>query len=449
MSGSALGDRLVQSVGLTPPSTRLEGEACVPDMRMAWEELMGEREKEEGVRDFGPPPTIKEIFSPSPALRRRRRSRRLRAHSAPLAGSLRVHSAPLAGSLRVHSAPLAGSLRAHSSPPPALIGSPECCAMGEATGVPICDSVRSGEAISIDARGSPSLVCGRLESLRCFRRTPGGESPSLLLILIRPRKRRGRGIGIGSNLDWDALAVLSPALLLASDSRGFEKMVDVSRVQKELVECNRDKAISGVCISLADGGTDLSHLRGTIFGPVDTPYEGGIFAIDIRLTSTIFFLFFFLIFFGGKLHPNISSQNGAICLDILKDQWSPALTLKTALLSLQALLSAPAPDDPQDAVVAKQYLDEYHTFVSTARYWTEAFAKGSSVSIEEKVEIIIINFRGEQQETYERKRFESDSIICCVQVQKLVDMGFPEDLVRSTLKSVNNDENLALEKLCS
>jgi ubiquitin-conjugating enzyme (huntingtin interacting protein 2) len=53
-------------------------------------------------------------------------------------------------------------------------------------------------------------------------------------------------------------------------------------------------------------------------------------------------------------HPNVSSQNGAICLDILKDQWSPALTLKTALLSLQALLSMPAPDDPQDAVVAQQ-----------------------------------------------------------------------------------------------
>jgi ubiquitin-conjugating enzyme (huntingtin interacting protein 2) len=46
-------------------------------------------------------------------------------------------------------------------------------------------------------------------------------------------------------------------------------------------------------------------------------------------------------------HPNISSANGAICLDILKDQWTPALTLKTALLSLQALLSSPAPDDPQ------------------------------------------------------------------------------------------------------
>ena len=53
-------------------------------------------------------------------------------------------------------------------------------------------------------------------------------------------------------------------------------------------------------------------------------------------------------------HPNVSSQNGAICLDILKDQWTPALTLKTAMLSLQALLSSPEPNDPQDAIVARQ-----------------------------------------------------------------------------------------------
>ncbi|XP_010908213.1 ubiquitin-conjugating enzyme E2 27 isoform X1 [Elaeis guineensis] len=214
-------------------------------------------------------------------------------------------------------------------------------------------------------------------------------------------------------------------------------MLDVSRVQKELVECNRDKGISGVSI-VHDGRSDLSHLSGTITGPVGTPYEGGTFQIDICLPSgypfeppkmqfitkvwltstqstqhTLLSLWSLFV-----LHPNISSQNGAICLDILKDQWSPALTLKTALLSLQALLSAPEPDDPQDAVVAQQYLRDYPTFVATARYWTEVFAKRTSVGIEEKV-------------------------------QKLVEMGFPEDLVRNTLESVNGDENMALEKLCS
>ncbi|XP_017700240.1 ubiquitin-conjugating enzyme E2 27 isoform X1 [Phoenix dactylifera] len=231
-------------------------------------------------------------------------------------------------------------------------------------------------------------------------------------------------------------------------------MLDVSRVQKELVECNRDKAISGVNITLHDGGSDLSHLSGTITGPVGTPYEGGTFRIDIRLSREIYskdctnlkewnwsrLTFVEVLPSMGKCteqelcaypfeppkmqfitkvwHPNISSQNGAICLDILKDQWSPALTLKTALLSLQALLSAPEPDDPQDAVVAQQYLRQYPTFVATARYWTEAFAKRTLVGIEEKV-------------------------------QKLVEMGFSEDLVRNTLESVNGDENLALEKLCS
>ena len=42
-------------------------------------------------------------------------------------------------------------------------------------------------------------------------------------------------------------------------------------------------------------------------------------------------------------------------MDILKDQWAAAMTLRTVLLSLQALLAAPEPDDPQDAVVARQY----------------------------------------------------------------------------------------------
>jgi ubiquitin-conjugating enzyme (huntingtin interacting protein 2) len=50
-------------------------------------------------------------------------------------------------------------------------------------------------------------------------------------------------------------------------------------------------------------------------------------------------------------HPNISSASGAICLDILKDAWSPVLTLKTALVSLQSLLCSPEPSDPQDAEV--------------------------------------------------------------------------------------------------
>jgi Ubiquitin-conjugating enzyme len=64
--------------------------------------------------------------------------------------------------------------------------------------------------------------------------------------------------------------------------------------------------------------------------------------------------------------------------DILKDQWSPALTIKTALLSLQALMCSPEPGDPQDAEVAKMYIKDRPEFDRTARFWTESYAKPTS-----------------------------------------------------------------------
>ncbi|XP_022736375.1 ubiquitin-conjugating enzyme E2 27-like [Durio zibethinus] len=193
-------------------------------------------------------------------------------------------------------------------------------------------------------------------------------------------------------------------------------MIDFTRVQKELQECSREKDSSGIRVS--PKSDNLARLTGIIPGPLGTPYEGGSFEIDITLPDGYPFEPPKMKFVTKVWHPNISSQSGAICLDILKDQWSPALTLKTALLSVQALLSAPEPDDPQDAVVAQQYLREYQTFVGTARYWTESFAKASSLRVDGKV-------------------------------QRLVEMGFADGLVRSTLEAVGGDENLALEKLLS
>lgn len=52
------------------------------------------------------------------------------------------------------------------------------------------------------------------------------------------------------------------------------------------------------------------------------------------------------------------------------------MTLRTVLLSLQALMAAAEPDDPQDAVVAKQYKENYETFVMTAEHWTNVYANG-------------------------------------------------------------------------
>jgi ubiquitin-conjugating enzyme E2 N len=78
-------------------------------------------------------------------------------------------------------------------------------------------------------------------------------------------------------------------------------------------------------------------------------------------------------------HPNVDKL-GRICLDILKDKWSPALQIRTVLLSIQALLSAPNPDDPLDNTVAELWKTNEKEALRRAKEFTESFAKkgGSS-----------------------------------------------------------------------
>lgn len=119
---------------------------------------------------------------------------------------------------------------------------------------------------------------------------------------------------------------------------------------QELRDCRKDKETSGLSVELPNEA-NLMHWRGTLKGPAGTPYEGGIFYIDIRLppdypfvppkvccaqawASSCLQLHNFLaseqMKYETKIwHPNISSETGAICLDILKNEWSPALTVRT------------------------------------------------------------------------------------------------------------------------
>jgi ubiquitin-conjugating enzyme (huntingtin interacting protein 2) len=151
----------------------------------------------------------------------------------------------------------------------------------------------------------------------------------------------------------------------------------VSRVKKELLELAKE-AEPPVRVSLVAEDAYL-HLLGEIDGPQDTVYQGGVWKVDIVIPSNYPFEPPKMKFVTHLWHPNVSSQTGAICLDILKDNsvggaWSPALTMRTALMSLQALMCAPEPKDPQDAVVARQYMDERKAWEAKAREWTRVYA---------------------------------------------------------------------------
>lgn len=72
-------------------------------------------------------------------------------------------------------------------------------------------------------------------------------------------------------------------------------------------------------------------------------------------------------------HPNVDKL-GRICLDILKDKWSPALQIRTVLLSIQALMSAPNPDDPLDEAIARQWREDEAGALEQAKEWTRLYA---------------------------------------------------------------------------
>ena len=118
---------------------------------------------------------------------------------------------------------------------------------------------------------------------------------------------------------------------------------------------------------------DPFHWNATILGPEGTDYEGGVFLLYFQFPSDYPFKPPKVRFITKVFHMNVNST-GAICLDILKENWSPALTISKVLLSLRNLMSDPNPDDPLDAFKAQMYLQENERYHKTAKEWTTKYA---------------------------------------------------------------------------
>ena len=144
------------------------------------------------------------------------------------------------------------------------------------------------------------------------------------------------------------------------------------RITKELENLMKDPPAN---CSAGPVGDDIFHWQATLMGPGESPFEGGVFFLDINFPSDYPYKPPRVTFSTKIYHPNISSSGG-ICLDILKDQWSPALTISKVLISICSLLDDPNPDDPLVPSIAELYKRDKAEYFLKAKTYTLQFASG-------------------------------------------------------------------------
>ena len=135
-------------------------------------------------------------------------------------------------------------------------------------------------------------------------------------------------------------------------------------------------------------GEDYLKWYATIDAPDDSVYAGGKFKLQIKLPREYPFKPPRVTFITKIHHCNINSS-GEICLDVLKDSWSPALTIGKVLQSIRCLLTSPNPDDPLVPEIAREMRENQQMYYDNVRAFVEQFAMNNESDQSEKSEVSV------------------------------------------------------------
>ncbi|KAI9029363.1 ubiquitin-conjugating enzyme/RWD-like protein [Hyaloraphidium curvatum] len=146
----------------------------------------------------------------------------------------------------------------------------------------------------------------------------------------------------------------------------------LKRIARELAALEGPSAPDGIKLLLGDGA-DMTNITAVIEGPAETPFHGGAFRVRLQLLADYPAVPPRGFFVTKIFHPNVSAS-GEICVNTLKRDWRPELTLKDVLLTIKSLLFQPNPDSALNEEAAKLLVEDHDAYCRRAALFTSIHA---------------------------------------------------------------------------
>ncbi|TKS77650.1 Ubiquitin-conjugating enzyme E2 T [Collichthys lucidus] len=158
-------------------------------------------------------------------------------------------------------------------------------------------------------------------------------------------------------------------------------MQRASRLKRELQMLSTEPPPGITCWQTEE---KIDDLQAQIVGGTETPYEGGLFSLEIKVPERYPFEPPKIRFLTPIYHPNIDTS-GRICHDALKlppkGAWRPSLNISTVLTSIQLLMAEPNPDDPLMADISSEFKYNKPLFTEKAKKWTQEHAVQKNMGV--------------------------------------------------------------------
>ncbi|CAM9211387.1 unnamed protein product [Heterosigma akashiwo] len=127
-------------------------------------------------------------------------------------------------------------------------------------------------------------------------------------------------------------------------------------------------------VTAGPAGDDIMKWQAMLVGPANTPYEGGVFNLELDFPAEYPFKAPKVKFLTRIYHPNIKTDSGEICADLINENWGPTLNTQYVLTVIKQLLEEPSADSPLEADIGRQLTEDENAFKETAAKWTADYA---------------------------------------------------------------------------